>query len=277
MSVHDCPWGPGEIQATYCNVEGGWEGEGNIDADPLFVDPDNDDYRLAAGSPGIDAGDNTAVPLEITTDLDGNPRFHDDLGSPDTGIVDARPPVDMGAYEFQGMTVSETVCPDDPGNFLVNAFIGGSTSGDALDLCADDDNRLTQDNSLPLQVVFPFAQIEFWAHTSFVDGPCAVTSVVYNIQAGVTALVSGGQNPDTSRTSIRRYVNGGPFVLVDQRATVSAFEDESIVHAQVAEACDFIQAGDGEISAQCQAFDPGDALNASWQLRIDLHEVTVNQ
>ena len=31
-------------------------GEGNIDTDPLFVDPENGDYRLQAGSPGIDAG-----------------------------------------------------------------------------------------------------------------------------------------------------------------------------------------------------------------------------
>jgi hypothetical protein len=32
-------------------------GEGNIDADPLFLDPDSDDYHLAGNSPCIDAGD----------------------------------------------------------------------------------------------------------------------------------------------------------------------------------------------------------------------------
>ncbi|MCP4582622.1 MAG: T9SS type A sorting domain-containing protein [candidate division Zixibacteria bacterium] len=42
---------------TYSNIEGGWEGEGNIDADPLFVDPDSGDYHLLAGSPCIDTGD----------------------------------------------------------------------------------------------------------------------------------------------------------------------------------------------------------------------------
>ncbi len=45
------------IYVTYSNVQGGWSGEGNIDADPLFVDPDKDDYHLQAGSPCIDAGD----------------------------------------------------------------------------------------------------------------------------------------------------------------------------------------------------------------------------
>jgi len=48
---------------TYCDVEGGWEGEGNIDLDPLFRDPNGDDFHLMAdycgdpdNSPCIDAG-----------------------------------------------------------------------------------------------------------------------------------------------------------------------------------------------------------------------------
>ncbi len=46
------------------------------------------------------AGDNTAVPLDITTDLDGNPRFLEDPETPDTGNGVA-PIVDLGAYEFR--------------------------------------------------------------------------------------------------------------------------------------------------------------------------------
>jgi hypothetical protein len=94
---------------SYSNIEGGFPGIGNIDADPLFVDPDNGDYHLAPGSPCIDAADNTAVPMDITTDLDGNPRFVDDPDTPETGNPGAPGPiVDMGAYEFQG-----TSCPWD--------------------------------------------------------------------------------------------------------------------------------------------------------------------
>jgi hypothetical protein len=59
------------------------------------------DYRLLPGSPCIDAGDNSAVPKGIDTDLDGNPRFVDDPGTVDTGSGEP-PIVDMGAYEFQG-------------------------------------------------------------------------------------------------------------------------------------------------------------------------------
>ena len=48
---------------TYCDIRGGWEGEGNIDADPLFRDPDNGDFHLMStecsdpyDSPCIDTG-----------------------------------------------------------------------------------------------------------------------------------------------------------------------------------------------------------------------------
>jgi len=112
---------------TYSDVQGGWMGEGNIDADPCFVEPGywadandpniavepNDpnavwvdgDYHLMPGSPCIDAGDNSRVPADTTDldgdgnttepvpwDLDGNPRIVD-------GNNDGNSVVDMGAYE----------------------------------------------------------------------------------------------------------------------------------------------------------------------------------
>ncbi len=88
------------ITICYTVVQGGWQGIGNIDADPMFVDPGTGDYRLSSGSPAIDAGNNDAVPRGVTTDLDDNPRFVDDPKTKDTGKGEA-PIVDMGAYEFQ--------------------------------------------------------------------------------------------------------------------------------------------------------------------------------
>jgi predicted outer membrane repeat protein len=56
-------WGdsPDEIYAgtpivTYSDIEGGYTGEGNINANPRFVDPTSSDYHLQADSPCIDAG-----------------------------------------------------------------------------------------------------------------------------------------------------------------------------------------------------------------------------
>jgi hypothetical protein len=41
---------------TYSDVQGGWEGEGNIDADPLFCDTAHANFLLAANSPCVGAG-----------------------------------------------------------------------------------------------------------------------------------------------------------------------------------------------------------------------------
>jgi hypothetical protein len=114
------------VTIAYSAIYGGWPGEGNLDADPLFLDPDgpdddpntwgDNDYHLSPGSPCIDAANNTAVPLDAADldgdgntsertpmDLDGFPRFVDHPATDDTGVPD--PPdylkiVDMGAYEF---------------------------------------------------------------------------------------------------------------------------------------------------------------------------------
>ena len=110
-------------------VEGGYPGIGNIDSDPLFVDAQNGDYRLAAGSPCTDAGNGSVASGK---DRDGKPRY-DDRGIPDglsaasvtvssppggpppggpppgaapqPAAASAGPPVDIGAYERQSDTV----------------------------------------------------------------------------------------------------------------------------------------------------------------------------
>ena len=105
---------------SYSCVEG-WtgtlDGVGNTGNTPMFVDAVNGDYRLSSGSPCIDAGDNTAVPLDthdldgdgntterLPFDCDGMLRFADRPGTADTGVADAPDypyVVDMGAFEYQ--------------------------------------------------------------------------------------------------------------------------------------------------------------------------------
>jgi len=72
---------------SFSDVYGDWPGNGNIYADPLFIDPDNHDYHLSEDSPCIDAGPNTPQGGLPETDIDGEQRVM--LGR-----------VDMGADEF---------------------------------------------------------------------------------------------------------------------------------------------------------------------------------
>ncbi len=91
--------GCGASGATWNGASCGSDGGGNVQVDPLFVNPALGNFRLSQGSsPLVDAGNNNLVPSGITTDLDGNPRFVDMPLVPDTG-VGAPPIVDMGAYE----------------------------------------------------------------------------------------------------------------------------------------------------------------------------------
>ncbi len=90
--------GDSPLTINHCCIQnwtGSLRGDENTAQAPAFVDADgpddvagtpDDDLRLQAGSPCIDAGDNAAVWLETTTDLQGEPRIV-------YGVVD------IGAYE----------------------------------------------------------------------------------------------------------------------------------------------------------------------------------
>jgi hypothetical protein len=77
---------PDTTLVTYCDVEGGFAGQGNMDTDPCFVEPADGDYHLLWSSPCINAGDPSFTAEPGETDLDGRPRVIADI-------------VDMGVYE----------------------------------------------------------------------------------------------------------------------------------------------------------------------------------
>jgi predicted outer membrane repeat protein len=132
--------GEGIYTISFSDIEGGYIGTGNRNTDPLFVDPANGDYRLQSGSPAIDAGDNTAVPEGITTDLDGNPRFADDLATTDTGNGEC-PIVDMGSFEFPSSCPWDLDCDANVGitDFLALLGAWGTDPGGPPDFDGDGD------------------------------------------------------------------------------------------------------------------------------------------
>jgi hypothetical protein len=79
--------------------------DGNIAADPQFVNAAANDYHLQSTSPAIDSGLNSAIQtfqtmtgMNWTTDFDGKPRIQNGSGN---GCI-----IDMGAYEYQSATNS---------------------------------------------------------------------------------------------------------------------------------------------------------------------------
>lgn len=94
----------------------------SLDQPPGFVGPG--DYHLDAGSPAIDAGDNSYGWAPV--DLDGNPRLLDDTGVVDTGIGNA-PITDIGAYEYQTHSVAAGITVT-PISGLVTTEAGGAAT-----------------------------------------------------------------------------------------------------------------------------------------------------
>jgi len=64
-----------KINIAYSDVTTFWSGQGNISADPLFVDVTTQNYHLDELSPCIDVGKNSYV--QVDTDLEGHIRIWD--------------------------------------------------------------------------------------------------------------------------------------------------------------------------------------------------------
>jgi Right handed beta helix region/Abnormal spindle-like microcephaly-assoc'd, ASPM-SPD-2-Hydin len=82
FSANSAPYGGACQDATGTN--------GNISADPLFVDLLGDDFHIQSASPVVGVG-KTSAPHEPKTDMDGDPR-----------IIGGK--IDIGADEYRGMT-----------------------------------------------------------------------------------------------------------------------------------------------------------------------------
>jgi len=187
-------WGdmPGEIYndpnsvptVTYSDVQGGYVGTGNINADPLFADARGGDLRLGCLSPCVDAGNNAATGLAgVTLDLDGNPRFVDDAGVSDTG-AGAPPIVDMGAYERQ----------DNSGPGGATIYVPGDygTIQDAIDDACPTDEIIVDPDTYYEAIDFKGKAI-----TVRSSGGADVTTIdATGLSASVVKCVNG-EGPDT--------------------------------------------------------------------------------
>lgn len=91
---------------TYSIVEGGYNGIGNKDADPLFVDFEQENFHLLNNSPAINAGNNSVV--TISRDLDKNRRIINSIV--DMGSYENQTPIGKGVCCFTWQNSQQVVC-----------------------------------------------------------------------------------------------------------------------------------------------------------------------
>ncbi len=103
----------------YSDIQGGYPGAGNIDADPLFVTGPEGDYylsQLAAGqaqqSPCVDAGDPAAIMVEGTTRTDGIPDQEVvDMGYHYLSFAGFQPPTNFALLQPGNLSIMDDPRP----------------------------------------------------------------------------------------------------------------------------------------------------------------------
>ncbi len=179
----------GDTTITYCDIQGGWTGTGNIDADPLFADALVGDFHLTYDSPCRNAGDSAAV--TESEDFEGDPRIHDGA-------------VDMGAdeYHLHLYAIGDVV----PGGPIVVKVIGTpGVTPVTLALGAGIQDPPQSTNYGLLYIAPPFNR--FPLGTIPANGVIVVsTSVPGNWQSGETypfqALAGPQSNPSSELTNL---------------------------------------------------------------------------
>jgi hypothetical protein len=120
-------------QASFVGVNG------NILADPKFVDPANGDFHLQAASPAIDAGTPTGAPA---TDFDGHARSdgHIDIGAYE--FSGTKPPPPVKKYALTVSIVGKGRVSSRPAGIACpSRCVGSFTAGTALRLAATPAKR----------------------------------------------------------------------------------------------------------------------------------------
>lgn len=232
-------WGNGDFQSIYTEVSSspyvtstysnsiyrgsngsanwitnlGTDGGSNLDADPLFNNPSNDDYSLINCSPAIDAGSsNTWAATTLPTDVNSNVRPFNSQ-------------VDMGAFENQGLavpfsltapTITQPICSFEYGKIIINA----TSSAGVLEYSIDNGSYYSSDNTFEYLSAGNYTikvRIKGSAcEKSYADNPVIINSisVPWLLEPNVVQLCNSGTgsikiNVETVNSNLKFSIDDG--------------------------------------------------------------------
>jgi hypothetical protein len=129
------------VTVTYSDIEGGWQGEGNVDVDPMFRDPASGDYHLMA----IDCGDQYDSPLIDA----GSPAYIDSLLDCSWGLGTVLS--DIGAYGG-GAPAGPTAIGDDEIVTTPSEFFAVSNYPNPFNAQTTISYRLPEDSRVSIDI-----------------------------------------------------------------------------------------------------------------------------
>lgn len=167
----------GGFSVTYCDVEGGYSGTGNINADPLFVDPASGDYHLQQDpcqpgvvNPCVDTGHPNTL-CEGTTRTDG--------------VRDSWP-ADMG-YHYPAYSPMIIYVPDDYPT--IQGAVNTAADGDTIIVRSDAFNGGPYVEIIDLKNLAITVKSEQGAAATTIDGHQAGSVVTFG--EGCTSVLDG--------------------------------------------------------------------------------------
>ncbi|UCC79309.1 MAG: right-handed parallel beta-helix repeat-containing protein [Candidatus Zixiibacteriota bacterium] len=170
---------------TYCDIEGGWPGEANINVDPLFIEPDSGDFHLMS----IACGDSIDSPCIDS----GSPHIGDSLLDCSWGLGTIAS--DMGAYGGGDTIIVNT-------NIIINVPGDYPTIQLAINACNDGDTVLVQPDiyyeninfdgyNIVVGSMFIMTGDNSYISSTIIDGSDSASVITFNSGEDSTASIIG--------------------------------------------------------------------------------------